>query len=76
MKSSRNRAAAVLVALAVAGAIHTAYAAGDARGADYFTNIELTTHEGRTVRFYDDLIKGKIVAIDLIYTTCQYACPL
>jgi protein SCO1/2 len=77
MKSSRSRAAAVVVALAVAGAIHTAYAAGDARrGADYFTNIELTTHEGRTVRFYDDLIKGKIVAIDLIYTTCQYACPL
>jgi len=77
MKSSRNAAAAVLAALAVAAAIHTTYAAGDARrGADYFTNVELTTHEGRTVRFYDDLIKGKIVAIDLIYTTCQYACPL
>jgi len=29
-----------------------------------------------TVRFYDDLIKGKIVAINLIYTTCKYACPL
>src|SRR5262249_20046739 len=24
----------------------------------------------------DDLIKGRTVAIDLIYTTCQYACPL
>ncbi|HEV3038938.1 MAG TPA: SCO family protein [Candidatus Angelobacter sp.] len=22
------------------------------------------------------MIKGKITAIDLIYTTCQYACPL
>src|ERR1044071_5689043 len=77
MKSSRSRAAAVVVALAVAGAIHTAYAAGDPpRGPDYFTNVELTTHEGRTVKFYDDLLKGKIVAIDLIYTTCQYACPL
>ena len=77
MRSSRNLAAAALVAVAVGGAIHTTYAAGDARrGADYFTNLELTTHDGRTVRFYDDLIKGKIVAIDLIYTTCQYACPL
>jgi protein SCO1/2 len=77
MKSSRNRAAAALVAVAMAVAISTAYAAADTRrGADYFTNVELTTHEGRTVRFYDDLIKGKIVAIDLIYTTCQYACPL
>ncbi len=28
------------------------------------------------MRFYDDLLKGKIVAIDLIYTTCKYACPL
>jgi len=77
MRSSRSAATAALVALAVAGAIHTTSAAGDARrGADYFTNLELTTHEGRTVRFYDDLIKGKIVAIDLIYTTCRYACPL
>jgi protein SCO1 len=45
-------------------------------GANYFPNIELTTQDGKTVHFYDDLIKGKIVAIDLIYTTCQYSCPL
>jgi protein SCO1 len=45
-------------------------------GRDHFPNVTLTTHEGKQVRFYDDLIKGKIVAIDLIYTTCQYACPL
>src|SRR3954451_5515398 len=77
MRSSRSAATAALFALAVAGAIHTTSAAGDARrGADSSTNLELTTHEGRTVRFYDDLIKGKIVAIDLIYTTCRYACPL
>ena len=46
------------------------------RGADYFPNVTLTTQDGEPVRFYDDLIKGKIVAINLIYTTCQYACPL
>ena len=45
-------------------------------GAGYFPNVELTTQDGKVVRFYDDLIKGKIVALDLIYTTCQYACPL
>ena len=38
--------------------------------------MELTTQDGKVVHFYDDLIKGKIVALDLIYTTCQYACPL
>jgi protein SCO1/2 len=45
-------------------------------GANYFPNVTLTTQDGATVRFYDDLLKGKIVAINLIYTTCQYACPL
>jgi protein SCO1/2 len=41
----------------------------------YFPNVELTTQTGDHVRFYD-LIKGKKVAIELIYTTCQFACPL
>ena len=45
-------------------------------GADYFPNVTLTTQNGAPVRFYDDLVKGKIVAINLIYTTCKYACPL
>jgi protein SCO1/2 len=45
-------------------------------GANYFPNVTLMTQAGRSVRFYDDLIKGKIVAINLIYTSCQYNCPL
>jgi protein SCO1/2 len=45
-------------------------------GAGYFPDVTLTTHDGTPVRFYDDLLKGKIVAINLIYTSCQYACPL
>jgi len=44
--------------------------------ASHFPNVELVTQDGKRVHFYDDLIKGKIVAIDLIYTTCEYACPL
>ena len=49
---------------------------GSRRGAAYFSNVTLTTQDGASVRFYDDLLKGKIVAINLIYTTCKYACPL
>jgi protein SCO1/2 len=45
-------------------------------GADYFPNVTFTTQDGTRVRFYDDLLKGKIVAINLIYTTCKYSCPL
>jgi protein SCO1 len=66
-----------LTAALAAAVLSMRVAADNTRwGADYFPNVTLTTHEGKTVHFYDDLIKGKTVAIDLIYTTCQYACPL
>ena len=45
-------------------------------GADYFPNVPLVTHEGETVHFFDDLIQGKVVAINFIYTTCPDSCPL
>jgi cytochrome oxidase Cu insertion factor (SCO1/SenC/PrrC family) len=45
-------------------------------GADYFPNIPLTTHEGKNVRFFDDLIKDKVVVINFIYTHCGDSCPL
>ena len=38
-------------------------------------DVILTNQDNETVNFYD-LVKGRTVAIDLIYTTCQYACPL
>ena len=37
----------------------------------YFPNHELTTHDGRTVRFYDDLLRGKTVLINFMYTDCD-----
>ena len=43
----------------------------------YFPNLALTTHEGRPVRFYDDLIKDKIVTINFMYTQCEDGrCPV
>ena len=45
-------------------------------GANFFPNTELTTQDGKKVKFYDDLVKGKIVVIDLIYTHCVDSCPL
>ena len=45
-------------------------------GGAHFPNVELITQNGKKVRFYDDLIKGKVVALELIYTTCKYNCPL
>jgi len=40
----------------------------------YFPNFELTTHEGKKVHFYDDLIKDKIVVINFMYVKCQGVC--
>lgn len=45
-------------------------------GANYFPNVALTTHEGEEVHFFDDLIEGKVVAINFIYTRCPDTCPL
>jgi protein SCO1 len=33
------------------------------------------TRENKTVRFYDDLIRGKIVLINFMYTKCEGVCP-
>jgi protein SCO1 len=41
-----------------------------------FTNALLRTHENKEVRFYDDLIKGRQVIINLMYATCEGICPL
>ena len=56
-------AAAAALAMTAGG---PALAAKNRWGADYFPNVELVTHEGKTVRFYDDLLKGKSVAINMI----------
>jgi len=45
-------------------------------GASYFSNLVLTTHEGRKVRFYDDLIRDKIVTFNMMYIACDDTCPL
>ena len=59
---------ACLAALAVA--VSDASAAGVNRwGAGYFPDLSVVTQDGKTLHFYDDLIKGKIVVINFIYTS-------
>jgi protein SCO1/2 len=45
-------------------------------GRDYFPNTPLINQDGQPVRFFDDLIKDKVVAINFIFTTCSDSCPL
>jgi len=40
----------------------------------YFPNLVLTTHEGKKVKFYDDLVKDKIVIFNMFYAKCEGIC--
>ena len=64
------------LALAFAGAASASAASGHRWGEGYFPNLPVVTQDGTTLRFYDDLIKGKIVVISFIYTRCTDLCPL
>jgi cytochrome oxidase Cu insertion factor (SCO1/SenC/PrrC family) len=39
-------------------------------------DLVLRDQEGRKVRFYSDLIKGKIVVLTFFYTSCTYTCTM
>ena len=43
---------------------------------EHFPNIVLRTQHDVRVRFYDDLVKGKIVIINFMFTSCTAQCPL
>jgi protein SCO1/2 len=45
-------------------------------GADYFPNLPVVTQDGKTLRFYDDMIKGRIVVVNFVYTSCSDLCPI
>jgi cytochrome oxidase Cu insertion factor (SCO1/SenC/PrrC family) len=42
--------------------------------ARYLPNLALVNQDGKTVHFYDDLVKDKIVVVDFIFTQCTDAC--
>lgn len=44
-------------------------------GPNYYSNGVFTTHENKRVRFYDDLIKGKISIINFMFASCDEYCP-
>jgi protein SCO1 len=71
-----NAAVAALVAILVVGAGTAQAGVGRRWGESYFTNRPVVDQDGKTLRFYDDLIKGKIVIISFIYTRCTDLCPL
>jgi protein SCO1 len=41
----------------------------------YFPNLVLTDQNGRKLKFYDDLVKDKIVIFNMFYAKCEGKCP-
>ncbi|NMG46159.1 redoxin domain-containing protein [Aromatoleum toluvorans] len=46
----------------------------DARA--YFTDTELVDQHGRRLQFYSDVLKDRVVVLNVVYTNCKDACPL
>jgi protein SCO1 len=43
--------------------------------ANYFPNTIVQTHDGRKLRFYDDVVRGKVVVFNMMYSVCTGICP-
>src|SRR4051812_19972235 len=57
---------------AATSSVAAAESTGGRRG---FPNVPLVTQQGRHVRFYDDLVRGKNVVFSFFYTECEGICP-
>src|SRR5262249_31074606 len=55
---------------------HHAPAQENAAARKYFSDVVLFNQNGEEMRFYSDLLKGKVVIINSFFTTCASVCPL
>jgi protein SCO1/2 len=66
------------VVLSTLGSVPGPSSAGadDSAARRYFGDVPLIDQFGRRVRFYSDLLKGRVVVIHSFYTTCGGVCPV
>lgn len=69
-------AMALFAALLMLGGTASAAPKDSPWGADYFPNVALVTQDGKTVQFYDELMKDRKVLVNFIFTSCSQSCPL
>ncbi|HVE85712.1 MAG TPA: SCO family protein, partial [Myxococcales bacterium] len=65
-RSTRRLAAAAMLAAALSTA---------AEGRRHPLDATLVDETGRQVHFHDDLVKGRVVVINFIFTRCTAICP-
>lgn len=64
-------AAAAVPGVAARPAAAAVPAKSGSRWRGYFPNVALRTQDAQPVRFYDDLLKGKLVVINFMYAHCE-----
>ena len=70
-----------MAAAAIVGLLSSALSAasppeGATPAGRYFADIELVDQDGRQVRLYEDVMAGRTVVINSIFTTCRGSCPI
>ena len=69
------QALAFLFLLALPAAAQTAAKPAQETAAPSIPDVELTDQDGRPVHVYSDLIRGRRVAMNFVFTTCTTICP-
>ena len=64
----------LLVLFLFLGISGTTHSFAEDKWADALPKVTLKTQDNKTVRFYEDLVKGKIVIINFMYTQCKTTC--
>ena len=57
-------------------AVVTDDAAAEEKARKFFTDTEVIDQDGNKLRFYSDVLKGRVVLINFIFTNCQDYCPM
>lgn len=74
--SAHEKERAGVAATPSAQAVQTLDASAADKAREYFTDSPLLTQDGKAVRFYSDVLRDRIVVLNVIYTNCKDACPL
>ncbi|MCQ4347446.1 SCO family protein [Pseudomonas stutzeri] len=62
--------------VAVGGASVQPPTAVDLEARSYFTDTRMLDQDGRELRFYSDVLAGRVVLLNVVFTRCEDACPL
>ena len=88
MESSRRKLLSVAAIGPVAGALLSGKARAATTGPDssaaarerirqrYFPDVTLINQDGKKFRFYEDIVKDRVVTINFFFSKCQELCPL